>query len=101
MDLVIDVQCCKDAKGEFVPKEVAVVSIDGQHIAHWLVLPPYSAKKLPLNIRWENKCLRQSHHGIDWDEGFVTRSSLYAHLQQLTKHFDKIYVRGKEKKKLL
>lgn len=101
MDLVIDIQCCKDAKSSFVAKEVAVVSIEGNHIAHWLVLPPYSAKKLPINIRAENKWLRQSLHGLDWEEGFITKTALHANLNQITKNFDKVYVRGKEKKRIL
>lgn len=101
MDLVIDIQCCRDAKNNIIPKEVAVISLQGNHLAHWIVLPPYSAKKLPLKIRDENKWLRQSLHGIDWEEGFVSKKILYENLRNITKNYDKVYIRGNEKKKLL
>lgn len=101
MSIIIDIQFCKDAKNSFIPKEVAVLSLDCNHLAHWIVLPPYRATKLPLKIRNENKWLRQSLHGLDWDEGTVSRKALCENLQQITKNYDKVYVRGEEKKKFL
>ena len=101
MDLVIDIQCCKDAKNHVVPKEVALISLQGNHLAHWIVLPPYPARRLTVQTREENKWLRQSLHGIDWDEGFTSRKVVQDQLREITKNYDKVYVRGKEKKNLL
>lgn len=101
MDLVIDIQFCKGAKNIFIPKEVAVVTLEADQISHWIVLPPHSAKRLSQNIREENKWLCQSFHGIDWDEGFISKTNLIHQLRKITKHFEKVFVRGKEKKKFL
>lgn len=101
MDLVIDIQCCKDAKKNSLLKEIAVLTVEGDHVAHWIVLPPYSAKKLPSEVRRENQWLAKNYHGLDWDDGFVYKSALYRNLISITKNFGRVFVRGGEKKKLL
>ena len=87
MNLIIDIQCCKDSKKGFIPKEVAAVSSEGNHIGHWIVLPPCLAQKLPFDIRAENKWLRQSLHGIDWKDGLITKKIFACYLETNYREF--------------
>ena len=39
MDLVIDIQCLKNAKNDSAPKEIPLVALNGDFHTHWLVSP--------------------------------------------------------------
>lgn len=56
MDIIVDIQFCKDCNDKSIPKEIAVISLEDNFIAHWLVLPPYSLKKLGDKSRQQNNC---------------------------------------------
>lgn len=101
MDLIIDIQCCKNKKNKHIPKEVAVISKNGNHLAHWIIQSPHIAEKLPLEIKRENKWLRHNFHGLDMEDGFVSRTSFNKSLGNISKNFGKVFVRGKEKKQIL
>lgn len=101
MDLVFDIQCVMNANNIHIPKEVAVVSMSDDYIGHWVVSPPYTGKKLPNIVKTTNKWLSRNKHGLEWEDGYITKPALINHLREITKNFDKIYVRGSEKKKIL
>ena len=101
MDLVFDIQCVKNANNIDVRKEVAVVSVLDDYICNWILAPPYTSKKLPNNIKTTNKWLSRNKHGLEWEDGYITKPALTNHLREITKNFDKIFVRGNEKKKIL
>lgn len=101
MDLVADIQCVMNANNVHVPKEVSVVSLSDEYIGHWIIAPPYTGKKLPNNVKTTNKWLFRNKHGLEWEDGYMTKPALVNHLREITKNFDKIYVRGAEKKKIL
>lgn len=84
-----------------VPKEVAIVSMSGDYTGNWLVAPSYAGKKLPNNIKTTNKWLSRNKHGLEWEDGYITTPDLTNHLREITKNFNKIYVRGNGKKKIL
>lgn len=101
MDLVIDIQCVMNANNQNVPKEVAVLSLTDDYMGHWIVAPPYSAKKLSNAIKTTNKWLSRNKHGLEWEDGYITKPTLVSHLREISKKFEKIYVRGSVKKKIL
>ena len=101
MDLVVDIQCCVNAENVHIPKEVAVLSLTNEYIGHWLVAPPYTEKKLPISVRNTNKWLSRYKHGLEWEDGYITKPVLINILRKISKTFDKVYVCGKEKKKIL
>lgn len=97
MDTVVDIQFFKDINNTVVPKEVAIVALDANFIAHWLILSHTPIDVLSKSVRRENNWLTKHQHGIDYFDGNVTLSKLYKTLRDLTKNTGKIYVRGKEK----
>lgn len=101
MDLVFDIQCVMNANNVHIPKEVAVVSMSDDYIGIWILGPPYTGKKLPINVKTTNKWLSRNKHGLEWEDGYITKPALTNHLREITKNFDKIFVRGAEKKKIL
>lgn len=97
MDIIVDIQFCKDCNDKSIPKEIAVISLEDNFIAHWLVLPPYSLKKLGDKSRQQNNWLHKNHHGITWTEGDVTQKRVRENLRDIFEHSSKIYVRGRDK----
>lgn len=101
MDLVIDIQCYKDYSGRVAPKEVAVVALGAEYVAHWIVAPSRSVDLLSAAAKRENNWLTLNHHGIDYSEGDVTEKALFKTLRKILKDARKVYVRGKVKWSLL
>lgn len=93
----MDIQFFKDYKNKFTPKEVAVIGLNGEYTAQWLVKPTNSIQSLSSDIRRENSWLTEHHHGIDYFQGDISLRELQKSLRSLTKSAKTIYVRGKEK----
>ena len=51
MDLVIDIQCLKDSVNNNAPKEIVLVSLNGDFHGHWLVVPTACVDDLSDEIR--------------------------------------------------
>ena len=60
-----------------------------------------SWEKLPLSVKSTNKWLSRNKRGLEWKDGYITKPALTSHLREISKNFEKIYVRGKEKKNIL
>ena len=101
MDLVIDIQCIKVSKHSIVPKEIAIVALNGNYHGHWVVAPTIDVNYLNDDIRRENNWLSQNCHGFDYLEGEIPLKVVHKILRELTKSARKIYVRGSEKWLLL
>lgn len=97
MDYVIDIQGFHDKDDCFVAKEVAVIALDEELIAHWIVLPTYVFTELPKLVRKKNNWVTQHHHGLEWFEGDVSLRQLHANLRDIARNAGKIYTRGSEK----
>ena len=97
MNLVVDIQFCKDCNDKSIPKEIAVISLEENFMVHWLVLSPYSVKKLDDKKRQQNNWLHKHHQGITWSEGDTTQKRVKENLREIFKFSDKIYTRGREK----
>lgn len=97
MDLIVDVQFCKDARNRNISKEVGVISLKENFLAHWIIAPPHSIGKLSTDIRQQNSWLHKNCHGIVWADGDVSQTRVKKNLQEILKNAEKIYVRGREK----
>lgn len=97
MDLIVDIQYFKINNNVTVPKEVAVLALDGDFSAHWVVLPQNSLDKISREAKKQNNWLTQFHHGLDYYDGEVSLRVLKNSLCDILKKSRKIYVRGNEK----
>ncbi|KAL7289140.1 hypothetical protein TKK_0017084 [Trichogramma kaykai] len=84
MDVVIDVQFIKNSKNEYIPKEVAIVCLENNFIAHWIVVTP-PCKNLPSEIKRQNTWLLKNFHGLDYYDGEVSLRSLNNKLKEYIK----------------
>lgn len=104
IDYVIDVQGFHDKDGFFLPKEIAVASLDRKVSRHWLIKyneNEYSVADLSLGILTTNTYLTSQHHGIEWYDGESDIGAVFKSMRDTTRNALRIYVRGIEKKNLL
>lgn len=97
MDFVIDIQGFKDAEESFFPKEVAVVSVNSAHCAHWIITQPYSFTELSARSKSQNNWLSKNFHGIEWFEGDTPYKNLCRHLRAIAQLTNRIFTRGADK----
>lgn len=98
MDLIVDVQFCRDVNEKLIPKEVAILSLKENFLAHWIVSPPHSIKKLSNEVRKQNHWLLRNKHGLSWLDGGISQKNLRKSIRNISEHADRIFVRGKDKK---
>ena len=90
-----------DNGGGFLPKEIAVVCLTGGYSDHWILDQPYLESKLSDVARIENKWLTQSTHGLEWKQGDVPYTWVFARLRQLSLTADRVYLYGSDRRKFL
>lgn len=100
MELIVDFQGFKDPANNFIVKEFAVTSSDGQLLQHWFVRSPYSFSNLDLKTTRQCNWLTRNYHGIKWQDGDITIQSLHRQLLPILKD-SIVYVKGLEKAKYL
>jgi hypothetical protein len=81
MEAVIDYEYLTGARGEEVPKEIAVASEDS--IESFRFLGPYSMNPHA-----------SPTYGLTWDDGVIPYSSLVQTLQETTANFSHLYSKG-------
>ena len=59
MDLVINIQFVKGVQHNILPKEVAMVALNGNCHGHWVVFPTSNLRRFTVNIRRQNNWLTQ------------------------------------------
>lgn len=101
MDVIVDIQALYDKEARFLPKEVAVVTMQNDFIGHWIVAPPYDFSELPRRIALNNNSLTCFHHGLEWIDGDTSIEKLFLNLRAVTRYAIRIYVRGLQKAELL
>ena len=74
MDLVIDIQCLKDVDNNKTPKEIALVSLNGDFHCHWLVAPTACVDDLSDEIGRQNNWLSQHCHDSTNDKANYCRN---------------------------
>jgi hypothetical protein len=103
-DYVIDVQGFHDIIGEFLPKEIAVLGIHGNYIAHWMIKydeTVHNTAEFPIGILATNTYMTCYHHGIEWFDGEADLVAVYNALRGIARNALRIYVRGHQKQELL
>lgn len=101
MDAIVDIQALYGKHGDFLPKEVAVTTLQGDNIGHWVVEAPYGFGDLPKDIRGSNNQLTCYHHGIEWVDGDTPLWKVYVNLRAMCRYAIRIYTRGAQKAEVL
>lgn len=101
MDFIVEIQSFRDAEKKFLPKEVAVVSLQERVVAHWIVKPPCSFSDLPDDVKRTNSYCAQDIHGVQWFEGSISLHQLIRELREFAKKAERVYTHGEEKKLFL
>lgn len=100
-DFIIDIQAFHDKNGKYLPKEVAVLALDCNFLAHWIIKPPYPSSDLQKPFLITNSFLSCHHHGIEWFDGESHLEDVYKVLREVARSAVRIYVRGLEKQELM
>lgn len=96
MELCIAVTGFRGRDWKFLPKEIAVASVTGNILAHWVLAPPYAFTDLPPTVRVENNRRTQFLHKIEWFEGDSKVETVCNQLLQIVKSADGVYTLGEE-----
>lgn len=94
----IEMEVIADVQGFCIPhftaKEIAILSRDGKYIQHFIVKPPVAWQELDRkskgNVRW----LQTNHHGLMWDDGYVSYQEMENILRKIFFNVEKVYVKG-------
>lgn len=96
-EVVIDIQGLVGPADTFIPKEIAVLSVQGNYIGHWFIAPPCLFSELPFSARRQNYWLTANFHRIEWEYGYTPHKLVNQILREATRNVSRIYVRGREK----
>lgn len=94
VDFIFDVQFMRDENNDPIPKEVAVVSLQGNVIGHWIIKAPHNFQDLPNGLKVMNNFCTVEIHGLEWFDGDVPIKVLKYHVCELVKNAKQIYARG-------
>ena len=101
MDYIIEVLGFRDSHNKFVLKEVAVVALRKEYIAHWIAAAPHSFCDLPIKIQVFNNWLTSNHHGIEWFDGNISHREVHANLRELTRPARQIFIKGSQESAII
>ena len=98
MEYVLDFQGFKDENNDFIVKELAILSTDGEKYELQLFQPPYAFNKLSKDLQKQVIWLEKKFHGLYWSSG----QREYNELKDVFEGLEisgTIYVKGVEKQK--
>ncbi|KAK3933086.1 Lipoyl synthase, mitochondrial [Frankliniella fusca] len=97
-----DIQMLRGAKDEYVVKEFSLYSsqFDGSR-GTTIFKPPYADTILSPEQRKRNTYITRHIHGLKWNSGTVPYEHLGDMIQELLRDYNRIYVKGVEKLRLL
>lgn len=97
MNFIVDIQAFtyKD-NYTLLPKEVAVLAVHKDYLAHWIVSPPVPYSTLRSVSKLSNTWLCDNHHGIDWIEEGISLHQLHSNLRRLARVASTITVYTKD-----
>ena len=93
--MIVDIQCLKNSKNLVGPEEIAILTLNGNYLAHWMVGPSTGIDNFNSKIWKQNNWLKKHHHGLHYFEGKVSTCALFKSLKELM--VGRVFVRGKEK----
>lgn len=96
----LDVQGFK-TNGEFIFKELALVSKDERVIQHYLFEPPFPYSALNDKDRTSNAWLTHNGHNLAWYCGVTKYSKLPGIIENIGRTYKCIFLKGAEKKQWL
>lgn len=100
MEFILDFQGFKNENNEFIIKELAIISTDGQIYELQLFLPPCSLHQLSKSVRKQVHWVEKHLHGLYWSSGFKE----YNKINDIFKQIDiqgNVYVKGLEKQSFI
>ena len=98
MEFVLDFQGFKDENNDFIVKELAILSTDGERYELQLFQPPYAFNKLSKDLQKQVIWLEKQFHGLYWNSGHRD----YKELKDVFEGIQisgTIYVKGLEKQR--
>lgn len=95
MNLVVDIQCFKRENNKFIVKELA--AYNGEQLFHCVFRPPFALSTLSPDLQKQAQWLTKNHHCIEWTSGSIPHYMFSKVIEDMTKHVDRIYVKGREK----
>lgn len=99
--LVLDAQCCLDQSCELIIKELSALPVRGfSDVKHWIFLPPDNFMLTPKSHR-VNRWLKTKFHGLRYSDGYIPYSDLQSILTSCCAGYDLVFVKGRQKKRLL
>lgn len=100
MDFAVDFQGYTASDGKFLLKEIAIVGIQENVVAHFFIRWYYPFRYLEQNDG-NNPFLSVLPHGIPWDEGYVTTDQAFNVLRDILTSYSSnrpmIFVKGSQK----
>lgn len=100
--VVVDIQCFKDNKNEYIIKEVCVLeATTGILLMHHVAKPPYGHSELSDEKLRESHWLTKHCHGLQWEHGDIPYYALFNKLTACISNRPSVYVKGLEKKEYL
>lgn len=100
MDVVIDVQGYRGYYGRFIAKEIAIMDLKGDFVAHW-ILESRISLKFPEKYRKEYQWINTYHHKIKWTDGKSKFRRVIECLRDVIYKSDRVFVRGSCKAEFL
>lgn len=100
MSYILDFQGFKSVANDFIVKELAIVSTDGQFYELQLFQPPCDFNELPQHLQKQVVWLEKRYHGLYWASGYKNYNSLKDVFKCVTID-GTIYVKGQEKQKFI
>lgn len=97
---VVDMQCFIDNSKLYIVKELSILDMENLSSGHWLFKPPENLSLNAFSYR-VNSWLTRNFHQIKWEEGEVDYVELDAILHKHLTHYNKIFVKGLQKKQFL
>lgn len=95
MDIIVDLQGFKSTYNNFICKELAVASICGSVLDHFIFATPPSLR----NFSKENAWITANLHSLRWTDGDVPLNKIREVLDRLISENTTVYVKGLEKKR--
>jgi hypothetical protein len=100
MSYILDFQGFKNVQNEFIVKELAIVSTDGQFYELQLFQPPCDFNELPQHLQKQVVWLEKQYHGLYWGSGCKNYNSLKDVFRGIVIDGN-VYVKGRDKKKFI
>lgn len=94
---ILDFQGFKDHKNKYIVKEIAIISVSNDTIAHCLIKPPYELRKLAPNQQRSANYLTERYHGIFWNDGYIAFKQAVFLIRDLTENASKLFIKGRER----